>query len=117
MAKCVVEIKEESRGAVQWKGCKDIAYIRFEGYFLRLCRLACGKSNCTKCPHGPYWYFGYTKRRKVKQIYLGRSLLGERALRHPEILEIVKEAQRQKGIPAVAVDAELELLRRRELNE
>lgn len=22
----------------------------------RLVKVMCGKANCTRCPHGPYWY-------------------------------------------------------------
>lgn len=114
---CTVEVREDVVGAPKWKGVQDIAYVRFAGYFLRLVRLPCGKRNCTKCPHGPYWYFGYTRRRRVKQIYLGKSLLGEKTLRHPDILEIVREAQKQQKIPTFAREAEAELLRRREYGE
>lgn len=28
--------------------------------------IKCGKKNCTKCPHGPYWYAYIRKKGKVK---------------------------------------------------
>lgn len=30
----------------------------------------CGKSTCTKCPHGPYWYL----LRGHRKLYVGRKL-------------------------------------------
>mgnify|MGYP001604965825 CR=1 FL=1 len=39
----------------------------------------CKKVECRSCPHGPYWYARYRAGRKVKAIYIGRSL--------PEILK------------------------------
>lgn len=50
----------------------------------KLENIPCGKDNCRKCPHGPYWY-AYTpvystekgKRRglllKYKRIYIGKK--------------------------------------------
>ena len=34
----------------------------------------CGKSNCSKCPHGPYWYARVWKGKNVREIYIGKSL-------------------------------------------
>lgn len=37
----------------------------------------CGKPNCSKCPHGPYYYSAQrTDRGKVKWKYLGVSIAG-----------------------------------------
>jgi len=112
-----VEIVSAVDGAPRWRGVQDIAYIRQEGYFLRLVRLPCGKRNCSKCPHGPYWYFGYSRRRKVKQIYLGKSLLGERTLRNAEVLAVVRAAMKERNVPAIASEAEGALLREKELGD
>lgn len=39
----------------------------------------CGKRDCTKCPHGPYWYAYWTENGKRKSRYVGR-LLDEESL-------------------------------------
>jgi hypothetical protein len=38
-------------------------------YVLR--RVSCGKSRCTKCPHGPYWYLKIVTRNKTIWKYHG----------------------------------------------
>lgn len=40
--------------------------------------LTCGKSNCTKCPHGPYWYaiVAVPYQRPVVR-YIGKELSGD----------------------------------------
>lgn len=32
----------------------------------------CGKSNCTTCPHGPYWYAYWTEDGRRRTRYLGK---------------------------------------------
>jgi len=45
------------------------------GYKYELHFVRCGKSSCTKCPHGPYWYLKIAMRdRKDVKKYLGKSL-------------------------------------------
>jgi hypothetical protein len=44
---------------------------RFE--FLKML-IKCGKRNCGKCPHGPYWYVRYWIGRRCKKIYVGKEL-------------------------------------------
>ena len=34
----------------------------------------CGKSGCTKCPHGPYWYGYWREDGKLRSRYIGREL-------------------------------------------
>ena len=34
----------------------------------------CGKENCTKCPHGPYWYVYWKENGRTRSRYVGRSL-------------------------------------------
>ena len=36
----------------------------------------CGKENCTKCPHGPYWYAYWKEGGRTHSRYVGRSLPG-----------------------------------------
>ena len=40
----------------------------------RLEEVRCGKANCTRCPHGPYWYAYWTENGKRKSRYIGRLL-------------------------------------------
>ncbi len=100
-----IEAKPTGIEAPKWKGVRELGMIREDKFFLRLVMLTCGKRNCTKCPHGPYWYFGYSHRRKVRQIYLGKTLLGERTLKHPDILAVVRAATKDRGIEPIAKDA------------
>lgn len=40
----------------------------------RLVRVTCGKTNCGRCPHGPYWYAtGLTKEGRKWIKYLGKK--------------------------------------------
>jgi len=32
----------------------------------------CGKTNCTKCPHGPYWYAYWQDGERRRSAYLGK---------------------------------------------
>jgi hypothetical protein len=41
---------------------------------LRQQMVRCGKSGCTKCPHGPYWYAYWTEDGKRRSRYIGRLL-------------------------------------------
>lgn len=34
----------------------------------------CGKENCTRCPHGPYWYAYWKENGRTRSRYIGRSL-------------------------------------------
>lgn len=39
---------------------------------LRQREVRCGKSGCTKCPHGPYWYAYWWEDGKRRSRYLGK---------------------------------------------
>jgi hypothetical protein len=41
---------------------------------LRQQMVRCGKSGCTKCPHGPYWYAYWTEDGRRRSRYVGRLL-------------------------------------------
>lgn len=44
-------------------------------YTYELRRIDCGKDNCTKCPHGPYWYqLMRTRHGKKITRYIGKEL-------------------------------------------
>lgn len=40
-------------------------------------RVRCGKTTCTTCPHGPYWYAHWREGGKARKRYIGRHLPGE----------------------------------------
>lgn len=38
----------------------------------------CGKKNCTRCPHGPYWYVKISLRSgRMVQRYIGKEMPAE----------------------------------------
>lgn len=39
---------------------------------LRSQRVRCGKDNCTKCPHGPYWYAYWWEDGRRRSRYVGK---------------------------------------------
>ena len=41
---------------------------------LRKQMVRCGKAECTKCPHGPYWYAYWTEEGRRRSRYVGRLL-------------------------------------------
>ena len=41
---------------------------------LRQQAVKCGKSACTSCPHGPYWYAYWTEDGRRRTKYVGRLL-------------------------------------------
>lgn len=34
----------------------------------------CGKDNCSRCPHGPYWYAYWKENGRTRSRYIGRTL-------------------------------------------
>lgn len=54
----------ESRGMVLSDGEPDVR--------LRQQKVRCGKSSCTRCPHGPYWYAYWSENGKRRSRYLGK---------------------------------------------
>lgn len=41
---------------------------------LRYETVRCGKPNCTRCPHGPYWYAYWKENGRTRSRYVGRAL-------------------------------------------
>ena len=39
---------------------------------LRSQEVKCGKANCTRCPHGPYWYAYWWEDGKRRSRYVGK---------------------------------------------
>lgn len=52
----------------------EIAKRPFEDFTYELRPVSCGRSNCNRCPHGPYWYAFYRDGNKVITKYLGKHL-------------------------------------------
>lgn len=53
----------------------EVQRIRDGGVTYVQYRVPCGKRNCTKCPHGPYWYAFLWHRGRVKERYIGKQLV------------------------------------------
>jgi hypothetical protein len=59
---------------------RDRAGPRFDGppgghkVTYRQQEVRCGKPECTKCPHGPYWYAFWREEGRVRSRYIGRDL-------------------------------------------
>ena len=34
----------------------------------------CGRDNCTRCPHGPYWYAYWREGGRLRSRYIGKNL-------------------------------------------
>jgi hypothetical protein len=34
----------------------------------------CGRPNCTRCPHGPYWYAYWREDGRLRSRYIGKDL-------------------------------------------
>ncbi len=49
----------------------------------------CGKQNCTRCPHGPYWYAYWKENGRTRSRYVGRVL-------PQKAREVYEEKQRAK---------------------
>ncbi len=52
----------------------------------------CGKPNCTKCPHGPYWYVYWKENGRTRSRYVGRRL----PLRAQKVYEAKQQAKLEK---------------------
>jgi hypothetical protein len=43
---------------------------------LRQQTVRCGKTGCTSCPHGPYWYAYWREDGRMRSRYVGKELPG-----------------------------------------
>ncbi len=50
----------------------------------------CGKENCSRCPHGPYWYAYWKENGRTRSRYIGRTL--------PTVARQSYEAKRAKRL-------------------
>ena len=37
-------------------------------------RVRCGRTTCTRCPHGPYWYAYWREGGRLRSRYIGKHL-------------------------------------------
>jgi len=37
-------------------------------------RVRCGRENCTRCPHGPYWYAYWREGGRLRSRYIGKEM-------------------------------------------
>ncbi len=73
------EIEERLRRAVQERRSASpqraiTAEQQFGSLTFRYETVRCGKQNCTRCPHGPYWYVYWKEGGRTRSRYVGRSL-------------------------------------------
>jgi len=64
--------------------------IRYEHW-----KTDCGKSNCKKCPHGPYWYRPQQTKQGLKYVYIGKDLVKGEERRQPWL----KPRKLENGVP------------------
>lgn len=50
----------------------DIPGLPAVRYYQR--EVACGRTRCRTCPHGPYWYASWSEAGRKQTMYLGRDL-------------------------------------------
>ncbi len=51
---------------------KGIGFGSTPKVHLRSQYVKCGKRNCTRCPHGPYWYAYWTEDGRRRSRYVGK---------------------------------------------
>lgn len=64
---------------------KPVLQFTFRGVQYQLRPVYCKKDNCTKCPHGPYWYAVVKMGRgKPATRYMGKELTGDARKYHAD---------------------------------
>lgn len=84
-------------GVPKWRGVVEVAMMRYKNMGLRLARLPCGKANCSKCPHGPYWYLVTWHGKRATQRYVGKKLFGQRVKERPDLETLIIRVLRGSG--------------------
>ncbi|HYH50809.1 MAG TPA: hypothetical protein VEG38_14790 [Acidimicrobiia bacterium] len=69
----------ERRGAGRVPDGAKITYRREE--------VRCGKTNCKRCPHGPYWYAYWRENGRLRSRYLGSAKPGPSTGDEPSVEE------------------------------
>jgi hypothetical protein len=73
----------ERRGAGRVPDGAKITYRREE--------VRCGKANCTRCPHGPYWYAYWREDGRLRSKYLGSVKAGRSPDEVPSGVETIPD--------------------------
>ncbi len=73
------EIEERLKRVVQERNTTATkraitAEQQFGSLTFRYETVRCGKKNCTRCPHGPYWYVYWKEGGRTRSRYVGRTL-------------------------------------------
>ncbi len=72
----------------------------------------CGKKNCSRCPHGPYWYVYWKEEGRTRSRYVGRTLpvgvSAQRTINHSSIRSQRKRESTELAIkPRIAQSVSL----------
>lgn len=87
------------------KSTEDVYTWSMRRVQLVLRRVKCGKVNCHRCPHGPYYYLVTWSGGKPKTWYLGKQLHGRLVHRDGLVESMVRSIQERYGVPEVSRDA------------
>lgn len=89
------KVSKGKDGLPRWRGVKEVRKITYENMALRLVWVPCGKHNCAKCPHGPYWYLVTWRGKRAQQWPVGRHLFRFKVKAKPDreilIVKILEE--------------------------
>ena len=66
-------VVQERNAGTSAKGAVHAAHS-FGSLTFRYETVRCGKPNCTRCPHGPYWYAYWKENGRTRSRYVGRAL-------------------------------------------
>ena len=58
----------------------------------------CGKRNCSRCPHGPYWYGYIWAGGKKRAIYIGKDLMSWAMKKGPALLERARKIAEMEDV-------------------
>lgn len=64
----------EEEGTPEQVRAGEAKRIRIDGRLFAQRAIRCGKSNCRKCPHGPYWHQVFRQGGREKYRYIGKDL-------------------------------------------
>lgn len=78
-------------------GKVEVNRIRDGGIVFRQVLVPCGKKNCTKCPHGPYWYLAFWKEGRWREKYIGKTLSDPRAQRDGAVRDMLGRVLEKVG--------------------
>jgi hypothetical protein len=65
----VLEERRAAQNSAPVRAERQVGSITFRYETVR-----CGKENCSRCPHGPYWYAYWKESGRTRSRYIGRTL-------------------------------------------